>query len=273
MYAAKNSGRNSARFYDSALQETMSTQVLMIQDLRISISNNDLYLVYQEQVDNEGNTVGVEALIRWKHPTKGVISPIEFIPIAEISGLIIPLGEWIMEQAVQQLENWKDDPIKQIWRISVNISPKQFEEENFVPALQRLIEQTQLQPSKLRLELTEGLLIQNTQKAMDKINTLKALGFTLSIDDFGTGYSSLSYLKHLPIDELKIDQSFVKALLSSDSDKTIVQTIIAMGHTFGLEVIAEGVETAEQCEILKKMGCDNYQGYLFSRPQKAEYYH
>jgi diguanylate cyclase (GGDEF)-like protein len=273
MYAAKNSGRNTARFYDSALQEAISAQVLLVQDLRISMSDNGLYLVYQEQVNNEGNTVGVEALIRWKHPTKGIISPIEFIPIAEISGLIIPLGEWIMEQAVQQLENWKDDPIKQIWRISVNISPKQFEEENFVPALQRLIEQTQLQPSKLRLELTEGLLIQNTQKAMDKINTLKALGFTLSIDDFGTGYSSLSYLKHLPIDELKIDQSFVKALLSSDSDKTIVQTIIAMGHTFGLEVIAEGVETAEQCEILKAMGCDLYQGYLFSRPQKAEYYH
>ncbi|MFH0709707.1 MAG: EAL domain-containing protein [Pseudomonadota bacterium] len=272
MYAAKNSGRNTARFYDSALQETMSAQVKLIQDLCISMSNNDFYLVYQEQVNNEGDTVGVEALIRWQHPNKGIISPLEFIPIAETSGLIIPLGGWIMHQAIWQLVNWKNDPIKQHWRISVNVSPKQFEEEDFVPKLQRLMEEIPFTASQLRLELTEGLLIQNAQKAMDKINILKSLGYTLSIDDFGTGYSSLSYLKNLPIDELKIDQSFIKALSTSDSDKTIVQTVITMGHTFGLEVIAEGVETAEQCEILKAMGCDIYQGYLFSRPQKAEYY-
>lgn len=272
MYAAKNSGRNTFRFYDALLQESISSQVQLIQDLRLSMENQDFFLVYQEQVDNEGKTVGVEALVRWNHPTKGLIAPSDFIPSSESSGLIIPLGDWILSQAIEQMARWKNDPKRSDWRISVNISPKQFAEENFVPKLQQLLNTKNFNASQLRLELTEGLLIQDTQRAMEKINTLKLLGFTLSIDDFGTGYSSLSYLKNLPIDELKIDQSFVKALSAYSADKSIVETIISVGHTFDLEVIAEGVETSEQFEILKALGCDLYQGYLYSVPQPAEFY-
>jgi diguanylate cyclase len=272
MYAAKNSGRNTARFYDAELQKTITSQVQLTQDLRTSMGREDFYLVFQEQVDCKGITLGVEALIRWNHPMRGVISPADFIPIAETSGLIIPLGEWIFQQAINQISVWKNDPIKSHWRVSVNISPKQFVEEKFIDKLKNMVEATGVNPSQLRLELTEGLLIQDTQNATHKINTLKSLGFTISIDDFGTGYSSLSYLKNLPIDELKIDQSFIKSLSMNHSDQTLVQTIITMGQTFGLEVIAEGVETVEEFEILKAMGCDSFQGFLFSHPQKASYY-
>jgi diguanylate cyclase len=272
MYAAKNSGRNTSRFYDAALQEEITSQVQLTQDLRTSMGREDFYLVFQEQVSGDGNTMGVEALVRWNHPTKGTVSPADFIPIAENSGLIIPLGDWVLEHALRQIILWKNDPLKSHWRVSINISPKQFVEERFVAKLENMTETMGINPAKVRLELTEGLLIQDTQNAMNKINALKNLGFTLSIDDFGTGYSSLSYLKNLPIDELKIDQSFIKSLLLNHSDKTIVQAIITMGQTFGLEVIAEGVETAEEFEILKAMGCDSFQGFLFSRPQKADYY-
>lgn len=272
MYAAKNSGRNTAQFYDAFLQETMAEQARLIHDLRSAIPLNQLYVVYQEQVNIQGITEGVEALMRWEHPEKGLISPAYFIPLAENSGSIISLGDWIFTKVIEQLQEWKKDSVKQHWRISVNVSPKQFEEEAYIAKLQEHIARTQIDPAKIRLELTEGLLIQNTQNAMEKINILKAIGFSFSIDDFGTGYSSLSYLKHLPIDELKIDQSFVKVLPESISDQIIIQTIITIGKTFGLEVIAEGVETTEQFELLRDMGCNTFQGFLFSRPQRAEYY-
>ena len=272
MYAAKNSGRNTLRFYDALLQEAMASQAKMLQDLRLAVEQHLLYLAYQEQVDHEGRTVGVEVLLRWDHPEHGPIPPSQFIPLAEESGIIIPLGAWILEQSIRQIKCWSDDPLRHSWRVSVNVSPRQFEQNDFVPSLKRLLEEAQIDPAKLRLELTEGLLIREADKAMAKINELKALGLTLSIDDFGTGYSSLSYLKHLPIDELKIDQSFVRALPQSGSDETIVKTMIAMAEAFGLEVIAEGVETAEQFESLKGMGCRLFQGYLFSRPQKSDMY-
>lgn len=272
MYAAKNSGRNTAQFYDAFLQETMAEQARLIHDLRSAIPLNQLYVVYQEQVNIQGITEGVEALMRWEHPEKGLISPAYFIPLAENSGSIISLGDWIFTKVIEQLQEWKKDSVKQHWRISVNVSPKQFEEEAYIAKLQEHIARTQIDPAKIRLELTEGLLIQNTQNAMEKINILKAIGFSFSIDDFGTGYSSLSYLKHLPIDELKIDQSFVKVLPESISDQIIIQTIITIGKTFGLKVIAEGVETTEQFELLRDMGCNTFQGFLFSRPQRAEYY-
>lgn len=272
MYAAKNSGRNTARFYDSVLQETMAEHARIIHELRSAINLNQLYVVYQEQVNIQGVTEGAEALMRWEHPEKGLITPSQFIPLAESSGIIISLGDWIFNEVIKQLQIWDTDPVKQHWRISVNVSPKQFEEETYINKLQEYLNRTPINPSKVRLELTEGLLIQDTKNAMKKIHTLKRIGFTLSIDDFGTGYSSLSYLKHLPIDELKIDQSFVKALPASVSDQTIIQTIITIGKTFGFEVIAEGVETTEQFEMLRDMGCDTFQGFLFSRPQKADYY-
>lgn len=272
MYAAKNSGRNTLQFYDAGLQEMMASQAKMVQELRAAVEMHSLYLAYQEQVDHQGVTVGVEMLLRWDHPEKGAIPPSQFIPLAEESGIIISLGEWILEQAFHQILQWNDDPVKGTWRVSVNVSPRQFEQNDFVPMLKRLLAATRIEPAKLRLELTEGLLIREAGQAMEKINALKAIGFTLSIDDFGTGYSSLSYLKHLPIDELKIDQSFVKALPQSASDQTIIKTMITIADAFGLEVIAEGVETHEQFEALKSMGCKLFQGYLFSRPQKSDHY-
>jgi diguanylate cyclase (GGDEF)-like protein len=270
MYAAKNGGRNTIRFYDAALQAAMATQAKMVQELRAAIEAHSLYLVYQGQVDQDGKMVGVEALLRWDHPENGAVPPSLFIPVAEESGMIVALGEWILETAIGTIVQWSSDPIRHTWRVSVNVSPKQFEQPGFVPMLRRLLSASRIDPAKLRLELTEGLLIRDTQQAMEKINELKQIGFTLSIDDFGTGYSSLSYLKHLPIDELKIDQSFVRSLPQSSSDQTIVQTMITIAEAFGFDVIAEGVETKEQFEILKKLGCRLYQGYLFSRPQKIE---
>lgn len=272
MYAAKNNGRNTLRFYDAALQETMALQAKMLQDLRAAVERHALHLAYQEQVDHQGETVGVEVLLRWEHPEKGSIPPSQFIPLAEESGVIVPLGRWILEQAVKQLSCWSTDPGRRSWRLSVNVSPKQFEQEDFVSQLKDLIYAAHIDPAKLRLELTEGLLIRDAEQAMAKINELKAIGFTLSIDDFGTGYSSLSYLKHLPIDELKIDQSFVKALPESNSDQTIIRTMIAIAEAFGLEVIAEGVETSEQFEALRNMGCSLFQGYFFSYPKRADLY-
>jgi len=272
MYAAKNSGRNTSRFYDSLLQETMAEHARLTHDLRAAIAQNELFVVYQEQVNIQGVTEGVEALLRWDHPERGLIPPSQFIPLAERSGIIIALGDWIFAEVTNQLHLWDSDPIKREWRISVNVSPKQFEEDNYISKLQEQIHRTQSDPSKIRLELTEGLLIHDTKKAMEKIHDLKAIGFTLSIDDFGTGYSSLSYLKNLSIDELKIDQSFVRALPESISDKIIIQTIITIGKTFGLSVIAEGVETVEQFELLRDMECSAFQGFLFSRPQRIEYY-
>lgn len=272
MYAAKKSGRNTTRFYDATLQETITEQAHLIHDLRSALSLDQLFVVYQEQVDIQGVTEGVEALMRWEHPSRGLIAPSIFIPLAESSGMIITLGDWIFNEVTKQIEEWNSHPVKCNWRISVNVSPKQFEDDDYVSKLQKQIAITPIDPSKIRLELTEGLLIQDTQKTMEKINALKAIGFTLSIDDFGTGYSSLSYLKNLAIDELKIDQSFVRALPDSLSDKIIVQTIITIGKTFGLVVIAEGVETVEQFELLKDMQCNAFQGFLFSRPQRSEYY-
>lgn len=272
MYAAKNSGRDTIRFYDSQLQESMAEQARLIHELRMALSLNQLYVVYQEQVDVRGVTEGVEALMRWEHPEFDTVPPSRFIPLAESNGIIIALGDWIFEKAIHQLKEWANHPIKKNWRISVNVSPRQFEDEHFIPKLKTQIELHRVNPSQIRLELTEGLLIHDTKAAMEKINTLKAIGFTLSIDDFGTGYSSLSYLKNLAIDELKIDQSFVRALPESLSDKIIIQTIITIGKTFNLEVIAEGVETLEQFELLRDMDCNAFQGYFFSYPQREEYY-
>lgn len=272
MYSAKSSGRNTIRFYDSILQENMAEQARLTHDLKMALSLNQVYVVYQEQVNIHKVTEGVEALMRWKHPELGLISPAQFIPLAENSGIIISLGDWIFDQVIYQLKEWANHPIKKEWRISVNVSPKQFEDESYTKKLKEQIETHQINPNKIRLELTEGLLIHDTKTAMEKIRVLKEIGFSLSIDDFGTGYSSLSYLKNLAIDELKIDQSFVKSLPGSVSDKIIIQTIITIGKTFNFEVIAEGVETVEQFDMLKDMGCNSFQGFLFSRPQPAEYY-
>jgi diguanylate cyclase len=268
MYNAKANGRNTFNFFDSKWQQMIEEKARLIDRLRKAIENNLLALHYQNQisVNSHQRIIGVEALIRWDDPEYGMISPANFIPVAEESGLIVPLGEWIMREAMRQLKIWENDPIKKDWRISINVSYKQFEKDDFVTMTEAIIREYLINPEKLRLELTEGLLIKNTQEALNKLNRLKSMGLSLSIDDFGTGYSSLSYLKQLPIDELKIDQSFIRDLTTDSNDVIIVETIISIGRKFGLEVIAEGVETQEQYAQLVSMGCEYFQGYFFGRP-------
>jgi len=268
MYNAKENGRDTYRFFDPQLQKIMELKALLTERLRKAIDNNAMQLHYQPQifVQNSQRIIGVEALVRWNDATHGIISPGNFIPIAEESGLIVALGEWILREAMQQLKRWEEDKIKKEWRISVNVSYKQFEQNNFIDLLHAMTREFKIDPSKLRLELTESLLIKNTNAALKKIHMLKALGFSLSIDDFGTGYSSLAYLKQLPINELKIDQSFIRDLVVDANDFIIVETILSIGRKFNLEVIAEGVETQEQYEQLISMGCKYFQGYLFGKP-------
>lgn len=265
MYNAKENGRNRFNFFDPKLQEVMEGKALLIERLRKAIDHHVMGLYYQPQIRDQ-QIIGVEALIRWYDTVDGMISPGKFIPIAEESGLIIPLGEWVIREAVNQLTIWERDPIKNKWRISINVSYKQFEQDDFVTMIESILIENDIKPEKLRLELTESLLVKNIQEALVKINRLKKIGLSLSIDDFGTGYSSLSYLKQLPIDELKIDQSFIRDLINDPNDVIIVATILSIGQKFGLEVIAEGVETLEQYEKLLSMGCEYFQGYLFGKP-------
>ncbi len=270
MYNAKENGRSKYHFFDPKLQQILELKTMLLARLRKAIENQSFALFYQPQiVGSNRDIIGVEALIRWVDPIHGVISPANFIPLAEESGLIVPLGEWILREVMRQLKEWEKDDIKKFWRISINISVKQFEKENFTDILFLLIKEYQIVPSKLRLELTEGLLFKNTKDALQKLQKIKDFGFSLSIDDFGTGYSSLSYLKQLPINELKIDQSFVRDLVTDSNDFIIVETILSIGRKFNLEVVAEGVETQEQYKQLLSMGCTLFQGYLFAKPSDS----
>jgi diguanylate cyclase len=269
MYHAKENGRNAFNFFDPILQKALEEKAHMLKKLRHAIQDGGLELYYQTQVDDSGFIVGVEALARWTDDELGFVPPSIFIRLAEENNLIVPLGEWVIKEAVRQMKMWEQDETKRNWRISINISSKQFERRDFTDTLYAALLEYKAQPDNLRLEITESLLFKNTDEAQAKIKHLKELGITLSIDDFGTGYSSLSYLKQLPIDELKIDRSFISDITMDENDATIVQTIISIGRKFELEVIAEGVETKEQLEILMNMGCKNFQGYLFSKPVKA----
>lgn len=268
MYRAKQEGRNTYRFFDPDLQRQMEERARLANRLHLAVYDEAMLLFYQPQVYDQDVSliVGAESLIRWHDPDKGMISPGQFIPIAEESGLIVTLGAWILHESVRTLKRWENDPIRSHWRLSVNISPRQFERDDFVQVVSGALACYGVLPQRLRLELTEGLLIADTMSAFTKIQALKGLGVTLSIDDFGTGYSSLAYLKNLPIDELKIDQSFIKNITTDTQDVIIVKTILSIGEQFGLEVIAEGVETYEQYERLKKLGCHYFQGYYFGRP-------
>ncbi|MFA5453730.1 MAG: EAL domain-containing protein [Sulfurimonas sp.] len=269
MLAAKSDGRNIIRFHDQSLQDMTKSRSLMLQHLQEAAKEKQFFVLYQKQLNREEAVVGVEALIRWEHPTLGVVSPDKFIPLAEESGIIKKIGYFVLDTATDELALWANDSVKKNWRISVNVSPLQFKDKNFINEVKNLVTSKRINPNRLRLELTEGVLIVDQNMAMQKIEELNEFGISLSIDDFGTGYSSLGYLKHLKIDELKIDQSFVFGLHKNNSDRTIVKTIIMMGEEFNFEVIAEGVETREQFEILKNLGCDFFQGYLFAKPCKS----
>ncbi|MGY4592718.1 diguanylate cyclase (GGDEF)-like protein [Bradyrhizobium sp. GM22.5] len=270
MYDAKTAGRNGLRFFDPAMQTMITARAALETDLREDLKKERLLLHYQPQVDHEGRLLGAEALARWPHAHKGMISPSEFIPVAESTGLILPLGALMLKTACRQLARWSSDPATERLTIAINVSALQMRQKNFVEEVRAIIEQTGANPHRLKIELTESTLVSNVDDVIAKMGKLKAIGIGFSLDDFGTGYSALSYLKRLPLDQLKIDRSFVKDVLVDSNDAAIAQMIIALSRSLGLSVIAEGVETEEQYAFLARHGQLSYQGYLFGRPMPAE---
>lgn len=266
LYQAKDAGRATLRFYDPEMLASLESNMLLEFDLHHALQQDQLELYYQAQVDCSGNIFGAEVLLRWVHPLRGMVSPVEFIPIAEESGLILPIGKWVLQTACEQLKAWEKNPLTKSLHLAVNISARQFQQCDFVAQIIEILENTGTNPTKLKLELTESLVLHNVTDTIEKMRELKKTGVRFSMDDFGTGYSSLAYLKKLPLDQLKIDRSFVRDILVDPSDAVIAQTIIGMGHNLGLNVIAEGVETEEQRACLEQIGCDAFQGYLFNKP-------
>lgn len=273
MYRAKESGGNCFRFFLPSMQGAAEERLELENALRRALEHNEFQLYYQPIVDIQepGRIVGAEALIRWKHPQRGIVSPEEFIGVAEETGLILDIGDWVLQEACRQKQKWNATlPNLDFGRISVNISPRQFQHSNFVERLTAIVADAGVDPAGLYLELTENLLVRDVENVIVRMTELKIRGFHFAIDDFGTGYSSLTYLKRLPLDTLKIDQSFVRDITSDPNDATIVESILAMSSRMGFRVVAEGVETAEQLEFLTRHQCDLYQGYLFSKPVPAE---
>ncbi len=271
MYAAKDAGRNSVRFFDMAMQSLVESSAMLESDLRGAISNQQLQLHYQIQLDHNRRPIGAEALVRWIHPQRGMVSPAQFIPVAEESGLILVIGQWVLDTACQQIATWSHNEKTRDLVFAINISAAQFAQVNFVDQIETAIRKHSIEPSRLKLELTESVVLDDLQSVVLKMLTLKqVVGVTLSLDDFGTGFSSLSYLKQLPLDQIKIDQSFVRDMTTDASDAVMVKTIIDMARNFSLNVIAEGVETEAQFTLLKEYHCMGYQGYLFSKPIPIE---
>ena len=266
MYQAKAAGRNDIRFYDPAMQADLEARLQLERELRQAIDEGGLQLYYQPQVDQFGKPIGVEALVRWLHPERGMVSPADFIPLAEDTGLILPLGMWVLETACRQLRAWVDHPLASRFTLSVNLSAKQFRQADFVTRVEALLQANSVPAARLKLELTESTVLDNVEDTITKMRALRSLGVSFSMDDFGTGYSSLQYLKRLPLNQVKIDQSFVRDITDDPEDAVIVRTIIAMGEALHLQVIAEGVETEAQRDQLAASGCHFYQGYLYSRP-------
>ncbi|HSM98490.1 MAG TPA: EAL domain-containing protein, partial [Gallionella sp.] len=270
MYQAKESGRNTVCFFDPVMQHAVEGRAALEADLRRAVPLQQLRLYYQVQLDNEHRPLGAEALLRWIHPTRGMVSPAQFIPLAEETMLILEIGHWVLESACRQLKLWEQHARTRDLTIAVNVSAQQFAMQGFVAQVAAVLRKHRVDPSHLKLELTESVVLDDVQGTVEIMHALKGLGVGLSMDDFGTGYSSLSYLKILPLDQLKIDQSFVRDITSDPNDAVLVQTIIDMARNFRLNVIAEGVETEAQLAFLKQHGCMAYQGYLFSRPLPLE---
>ncbi|HEY9018903.1 EAL domain-containing protein [Thiomicrospira sp.] len=266
MYQAKAQGRNAIRFFDPSMQEAASKRSEIETDLRRAVENKEFVLYYQPKYCYNGTLNGYEALIRWQHPQKGLVPPFEFISIAEETGLIIPIGEWILHQACQTLKSWQSQADKNLLRLAINISARQFHQAEFVESVQTVLNEHRIDASKLELEITESMLMDDIQDTANKMHALKAIGINFALDDFGTGYSSLNYLKTLPLGSLKVDQSFVRDMLVDENDAAIVKTIITLAKELQLSVVAEGVEQVEQAHILHELGCDLLQGYLYGRP-------
>jgi EAL domain-containing protein (putative c-di-GMP-specific phosphodiesterase class I) len=273
MHLAKNQGRDTYRFYTQALTEQARRRLSMESRLRIALQRCDFVLYYQPLIDvSTGHPIGVEALVRWRDPEYGMISPADFIPLAEETGLIVPLGFWILEQACQQMRHWLDQGFE-FDTMAVNLSPRQFAQPDLPDRITRALNRQHLPANKLELEITEGTIMGNVEIALSSLATLKSLGVRIAVDDFGTGYSSLAYLRRFPLDKLKIDQSFMRDIRTDNGEhgnQAIASAIIALGHSLHLEVLAEGVETTEQLDIIRKLGCQQCQGYLFSPPLPPE---
>jgi len=266
MYQSKTAGRNAIRFFDPVMQEVINNRALLERELHKAFDNNQFQLHYQLQVNNLGHALGAEALIRWMHPERGMVLPFHFISLAEEIGLILPIGKWVIETACTQLSVWQQSKFTKDIVLSINVSAKQFRQADFAEQIQDAVSRHGINPALLKLELTESLLLDDVEEIIATMTTLRETGVQFSLDDFGTGYSSLMYLKRLPLNQLKIDQSFVRDLITDVSDQAIVHTIIAMAKSLSLDIIAEGVETEEQLQFLLNKGCTCYQGYLFGRP-------
>jgi diguanylate cyclase (GGDEF)-like protein/PAS domain S-box-containing protein len=266
LHQAKKAGRNALRFFDPGMQESVSARAALEGELRNAIAASQFELYYQRQVDRNRREIGAEALLRWNHPERGVVSPAQFIPLAEETRLILPIGEWVIDQACAKLAAWSQDARTRELSLAVNVSSLQFEQPEFAVQVLGAIRRHGIDARRLKLELTETMLQGDLERTVSTMNVLKAAGVQFALDDFGTGYSSLQYLKRLPLDQLKIDRSFVHDIAANPNDRAIVTTIIAIAGHFGLDVIAEGVETLEQLEILRECGCASYQGYLFGEP-------
>lgn len=269
MYQAKEGGRNTFRFYQQSMQEVVDARLHVERNLRTAIAKNEFSIHYQPQLSASNQIVGAEALIRWQNEELGSVSPADFIPIAEETGLIISIGRWVIKSVCEQIKLWEKQNIS-VPHIAINISAKQFHQADFVAMLIRTLYEESVSPKKITLEITEGVFLGNLEEAIDKMNVLKQSGFKFSIDDFGTGFSSLTYLKRLPFDQLKIDQSFVRGLMDNKSDAAIVKAIVVMAKSMGLNLIAEGVETDQHLAYLSGYGCHYYQGYFFSKPLTNE---
>jgi diguanylate cyclase (GGDEF)-like protein len=261
MYRVKSEGRDGVRLFSDEMQEAVNQQRIVEKGLRRALANDEFELYYQGQYNVENRLVGAETLLRWNHPDKGVVAPGLFIDIAEQTGLIVPIGEWVLRTACEQLAR-----LNQELKLAVNVSPRQFSDPDFIGKLKLTLQETGVDPNRLTLEITEGLAMANIKHSIATMEQLKQLGICISVDDFGTGYSSLSYLHQLPIDELKIDQSFVRNISSSTENTVIVDTIIVMAQQLNLQIVAEGVETPEELDYLKLRQCDYFQGYHFARP-------
>ena len=270
MYQAKSAGRNTYSFFDPDMQLTVTTRAALEADLRAALQRDELRLYFQLQYDLQGRPQGAEALVRWQHPQRGLLGPNEFIALAERSGLILPLGRWVLRHACEQLVAWAGDPATADLTVSVNVSVKEFRHPDFVAAVLSTLAKAGAAPARLKFELTESLLLEHQDEVITKMNILCQRGIRFALDDFGTGYSSLGYLKHLPLQQIKIDQVFVRDILEDPRDAAIACAIITMAHRLGLEVLAEGVETAGQREYLARHGCQLFQGHLFGLPAPAQ---
>ncbi len=270
MYQAKTAGRNTLRFFNPQMQARINACAALEADLRHALQEKQFKLYYQPQVYHNKQIIGAEVLIRWQHPERGLVSPLEFIPLAEETGLILPIGQWVLETACNQLKVWNDSLDTQHLHLAVNVSARQFYQPGFVEQVRQTLEHSAINPDRLKLELTESLVLDDIADTILKMQALRKIGVRFSMDDFGTGHSSLAYLTQLPLDQLKIDQSFIRNIGVKANDAVIVQTIIGMGYNLGMDVIAEGVETEAQRAFLQLHGCPIYQGYLFSKPVPLE---